>query len=289
MLRYLFLLFLISSGLPFLAGTDSGKSHKLKLRSLVFGNTRNIRVWTPPGYNTEENKNKRFPVFYFADGSATFSDRAWNAPGIMAQLIAKGYTDSWIIVGIDNGGNTLETTNPGVDRAVEYLPYADQNWSNKPAPTPKGKKFPKFLFEEVMPLVEKRFRVKSGRDHTGLAGASFGGVIALYTGLNHADRIGYLLVESPSLRVGNEQLFKDLDTVKQWPIAIYIGAGTEEGSSPRLNKKYLDRVERYFTKLNQLSANCRLHFEVTQGGQHWFGHWQYRLPVALNLLIGKRH
>lgn len=286
MTRTIPLLVLLFVSLHVVAGDAKGKTHRLKLRSKVFGNTRYVRVWTPPGY---KKSDQQYPVFYFTDGSATFAEHAWNAPGVMAKMIEKGYLEPWIIVGIDNGGNTREATHPGINRAEEYLPYPDQNWTEKPSPTPKGKAFPRFLFEEVMPLVEKTFRIKKGREHTGLAGASFGGVIALYTGLNHADRIGYVLAESPSLRVGREQLFRDLEQIKQWPLAVYIGAGTEEGGhEERLKKKYRDRVERYFQALRQHAKGTRLHLEMTDGGQHWFSHWQYRLPVAYQVLIGQK-
>lgn len=285
-MQLLGVLFLLLTVMPTFA--NEGKDYKLKLRSRVFGNTRYIRVWTPPGYRDKANQARHYPVFYFTDGSASFSKDAWNAPGVMAKMIEKGDAEPWIIVGIDNGGNTRETTHPAINRAEEYLPYEDQNWVEHPSPTPKGQKFPQFLFEEVMPLIERKYRVKTGRASTGLAGASFGGVIALYTGLKHADKIGYLIVESPSLRVGREQLFRDLETVETWPLAIYVGAGTEEGGSEdRLKKKYLDRVQRYFAALQQEADDCRLHLEITEGGQHWFGHWQYRLPVALHFTIGK--
>ena len=129
----------------------------LTLHSKVFNNTRTIRVWVPSGYDDDSQAQSRYPVFYFTDGIATFHGRHLDA--IASELIASGKIPATIFVGIDNGGSTLESRNPGSDRANEYLPYPD-DFLIPPVPVPHGSRFPDFLEQEVRPLVESRFRTQ---------------------------------------------------------------------------------------------------------------------------------
>ena len=54
-------------------------------------------------------------------------------------------------------------------------------------------RFPKDLLEEVIPLVEKNYRVHPDADHRALAGLSMGGGQALTIGLANSDRFRYVL------------------------------------------------------------------------------------------------
>ena len=151
------------------------------LKSEIFANTRNIQVSLPANYQ----EDRRYGVFYFTDGGAAFDEPGWNVPGVIAQLEKEGAIREFIFVAIDNGGATLESQNPQVDRASEYLPYPDPSWTAEPTPTPRGDQFPSFLMNEVMPEIAERYSADPSASKTGLAGASFGGLITLYTLLNH--------------------------------------------------------------------------------------------------------
>jgi enterochelin esterase family protein len=52
--------------------------------------------------------------------------------------------------------------------------------------------FAKALLEEVLPQVEKNYRVTTDRNQRAIAGLSMGGAEALYTGLNHLDKFAYV-------------------------------------------------------------------------------------------------
>jgi predicted alpha/beta superfamily hydrolase len=161
-------------------------------------------------------------VFYFTDGIATFHGRQLDR--IANRLVLSGRIPPTIFVGIDNGGSTRESKNPGSDRANEYLPYPD-DFLLPPVPNPQGKLFPAFLEEEVRPLVESRYRTSST---IGIAGASYGAAIALFTVMEHPGRYQWLLLESPSLYIANDALLRRSETVQNWPSRVYVGAGTDE-------------------------------------------------------------
>ena len=284
-----FLLFLCATPVPSTAtqvAQSTPQVKELALRSRVYRNSRTIRVLLPPSYNDPAQSNHRYPVFYFADGRAAFDANGWGVPGIASQLWKEGAIPEIIFVGIDNGGSTRESKNPVLDRASEYLPYPDQTWTDSPAPTPKGYRFPTFLFEEVMTLVNRRFRTKTGPQHTGLAGDSYAGAVVLYTALKHPNRIGRLLVESPSLHIGNGRLFTDLAGSQKWPSAVYLGVGTREGETSQAQAEMVANVRNLYQEILKHVPKTRTHLVVADGGIHWFTAWRARLPEALRFLLG---
>jgi enterochelin esterase-like enzyme len=81
------------------------------LTSRVFGNTRMLRVWLPPGYDNPANAARRYPVLYLNDGqnlfdpaTNVFHPREWHVDETVTTLIASGAIPPMIVVGIDNAG-----------------------------------------------------------------------------------------------------------------------------------------------------------------------------------------
>jgi enterochelin esterase-like enzyme len=258
------------------------RAEELTLRSTVFENTRLLRVLLPPGYDDPANAARRYPVFYFFDGIAAFD--AWGVPAVAERLWAKRQIPELIFVGIDNGGSTRESRKPVTDRASEYLPYADQSWTTPDAPLPRGDRLPAFFFDEVVPLVDGRFRTRTGAGETGLAGDSFAGVAALYTALARPGRLGFLLVESPSLHVGNGRLLAEARQAAAWPAAVYLGVGTEEGADRETREEMLANVRALQAALRG-RPGVRAHLQITAGGEHGYDAWRGRLPGALRWLL----
>lgn len=168
-----------------------------ELRSRIFRNSRLLRVWLPAEY--EARGTKRYPVLYLNDGqnlfdpATAFAGVAWRVGETAARLISEKKIPALIIVGIDNTGE---------NRIREYIPYHS---ADPPLPRALGTRYPDFLLREVMPLLEKNYRVDKGPEHTGLGGSSLGGLITLYTQLAIPGVFGRLLVESPSLFVADRK------------------------------------------------------------------------------------
>jgi len=249
---------------------------QLTLHSKIFGNTRTIRVWLPPGYDDALQASSRYPVFYFTDGIATFHGRQLDTTA--ARLIQAGKIPAAIFVGIDNGGSTRESKHPGSDRANEYLPYPDDSLVPQIS-APQGSKFPDFLEREVRPLVESRYRTQ---DAVGLAGASYGAAIALYTILERPGKYQWLLLESPSLYIDNDHLLRRAAQFHRWPQRIYIGAGTQEGEGDA-KREMVDDVKHLANSIGSNANTCVL---IAPGAEHNEDAWRFRLPSALQFLLG---
>lgn len=248
----------------------------LTLRSKIFSNTRTIRVWLPPGYHAAEHRDHRYPIFYFTDGIAAFDARQLDK--IAGELVATGKIPPTFFVGIDNGGSARESKNPGSDRANEYLPYPDDSLE-PPLKNPQGKRFPVFFEKEVRPLIEARYRTNG---EVGLAGASYGGAIAVYTAMENPGGYKWLLIESPSLYIADNILLRRAEKFRKWPARVYVGAGTNEGLGDA-KREMVDDATRFVKSVASSAKTC---FLLVPDAVHNEGAWRARLPAALAFLLG---
>lgn len=256
------------------------RTHPFK--SKVFNNQRMLRVWLPPGYVDRKNRSRRYPVFYLNDGqnlfdsSTAFGGVEWQVAETADRLIREERIAPLIIVGIDNAQE---------NRIREYVPYRS---ADLPVRAVTGKKYPEFLLEEVMPFIAKRYRVAFGPENTGLGGSSLGGLISLYTAMARPRIFGRLLVESPSLFIGDRRVLRDSARVKRWPERIFLGVGTKElGDDAARNQRVVDDVR----TLEQILRNAglsgdRLEVDIDEGASHSESAWARRFPEALAFLFG---
>jgi predicted alpha/beta superfamily hydrolase len=250
-----------------------------ELRSRIFRNSRMVRVWLPPGYDAR--RAMRYPVLYLNDGqnlfdpATAFAGVDWRAGEAAARLIAQGKIPALILVGIDNTGK---------NRLREYIPYRSVD---PRVLGPEGKRYSEFLVREVMPLIEKNYRVAKGPEHTGLGGSSLGGLITLYTQLSAPGVFGRLLIESPSLFVANRQILEECRTFRDWPFRIYLGIGTREVGNPEKDVRTVQDVRELEKTLRSAGLRRqRLKVRIQEGAGHNEAAWGARFPEALEFLYG---
>jgi predicted alpha/beta superfamily hydrolase len=245
--------------------------------SKVFGNTRMLRVWLPPGYNRTEHRSQRYPVLYLNDGqdlfdacTSIFNPEEWRVDETATELIQSGKIPGLIIVGIDNAGKR--------DRPKEYLPFADDTL--EPAvPSVHGKDYPRFLVDEVMPFINREYGTDPDPENTGLGGSSYGAGIALYTVMMRPGRFGKLLLESPSLYAHDDYLLHQADKFTRWPAKIFIGVGS-------VNEP-VDDVHRLQATFGRHGLGSQRLLVVEQpGAGHNEDAWADRFPRALQFLYG---
>ena len=158
-----------------------GAVHHHFYRSGIVGDDRDFYVYTPPGYDPAAKK--LYPVLYLLHG---YSDDAsgWTAVGranvILDNLIAQGKAKPMLIVMTLGYG------------APEILSPASQRFRDPELRTRNMIKFRDALFTEVMPQVEKSYRVAKDRNLRAIAGLSMGGAESLFTGLNAIDRFAWI-------------------------------------------------------------------------------------------------
>ena len=140
--------------------------------SAHLGPTRHVEIWLPPGYDTDSSR--RYPVLYMADGQNLFDPRIantgvdWGVDEAVVRLVQRGIIPPIIVVGVWNTAA----------RAAEYSP-----WHGAPA-------YARFLIEELMPRVNREFRVLTGPEHTAVMGSSMGGLLSFYLVTHHPEVFG---------------------------------------------------------------------------------------------------
>ncbi len=258
------------------------------IKSQIFHNTRMLRVFLPGNYFSPHNRMRKYPVLYLQDGqnvfdkATSFSGKEWEADETVDQLVSEFKVRPMFIVGIDNAGE---------QRNSEYLTYPDAHNPQFQSATPPeldGAKYAEFLIKEVMPLLQKRYRIATGPENTGVGGSSYGAIVSLTTVLQHPGVFGKLLLESPSLWVGDGKLLTDVKKAKLLPQKIYMGMGTAEAGNPEADTLIL----KYFTDTAQILkdkglGNSRLKVVVEGGGKHNEEAWARRFPEALLFLYGR--
>ena len=263
----------------------SGAAGDLRLHefhSRIFRNTRFLRVWLPPGYNNAENSERHYPVLYLNDGqnlfeaATSYAGVEWQVDETADRLIGEGAVPAMIIVGMDHATK---------DRLREYMPHRSMHPMMVRV---QGRHYPDFLTKEVMPFVERAYRVATSPENTGLGGSSLGALIALYTVMVRPGVFGRLLLESPSLWASSRQAIKQSRTVRIWPERIYLAAGTAEAGSADRDRTVVDDVRELAAILRRaVLSEKRLLLVIKDGAGHSESAWAERFPEALQFLFGQ--
>lgn len=175
---------------------------------------RDIVVCLPPGYETD--KERRYPTFYLHDGSNVYVE--WKLDEVVKGLISAGKIEPIILVLVPNGGAPS-------DRFDDYTP-------TRPANAKAGGKadaYGRMIVEELKPFIDATYRTLPGRTTTALGGASLGGLVTMYFGLQYPDTFGKLAVISPSVWWDNKRILQQVRSLKARPATrIWLDVGSKE-------------------------------------------------------------
>jgi enterochelin esterase-like enzyme len=196
--------------------------------STVTQKWRRAMIYTPPGYDT--STRTKYPVLYLLHGWGE-NELGWTFQGhvdqIMDNLLAEGKTKPFIIVmdnlnackpdencAIYNARGTLTQAVPQANAGAPGapgVPGAGFGGGQRPAgaagarpaggPPAGGARrggpmigptFSEMMFTDLIPFVEKNYRVAPGKDNRAMAGLSMGGMQTFTTGLQNLDKFAYL-------------------------------------------------------------------------------------------------
>jgi enterochelin esterase family protein len=167
--------------------------------STVTQQWRRAMIYTPPDY--DRNATARYPVLYLLHGWGE-NELGWTFQGhvdqIMDNLIAAGKARPMIIV-MDN----LNAVKPGEDGTIYNARSVLTQAVPQPPPPPPppgaarpaihlSGTFTEMMFTDLIPMIEKNYRVAPGRENRAMAGLSMGGFQTFNTGLQNLDKFAYL-------------------------------------------------------------------------------------------------
>jgi enterochelin esterase family protein len=218
--------------------TAHGSLHIHHYLSAALAEPRRLHVYTPPGYETGTRK---YPVLYLLHGSGD-TDREWSEVGrahwIADNLLSEGRMHPMIIVMPDG----------------HAVPSGAQDRSAN------TRKFGEDLLGDILPLIERTYRVDARPEMRALAGLSMGGSQALSIGLAHHNRFAWFGVFSAGVREDPQfEALKDPAAVNADLKLFWIGMGKDDAG--------LARAQALAALLSK--SGIRHEYKETEGAHTW--------------------
>lgn len=212
-----------------------------------------VRLYTPPGYR--ENGGRRYPVLYCLDGQSLFEGSGdWKLDETLNTLIQARAVEPLLVVGVDCVDKG-QTTSP--DKAREFAT----------------------LVLKLKETIDRSYPTLPEAQHTGILGASAGGLLALWASRQHPDVFARAGALSPSCWWAGHQVLQE----------------TPAGESHRSQKIYLDcedeaesetlrRITEALTSEVWVEGE-NLAVEVLDGTRHRGDAWAGRIGSPLRFLF----
>jgi enterochelin esterase-like enzyme len=227
-------------------------------------------VYTPPGY---ECSHELYPIVYLLHGNAGIDPSPedgkqrspvnplmWMDLGfadrITDRLIADKAIRPAILVSIDSQGPRAQ---PPVTPEAELASLVT---------------FERYLVEDVMPRVERRYRVQPGQPYRSLAGVSRGAIQALHVAFRRPDLFSGFGVFSPGTLLPFPDLYPMLRDARMLnsQIRLHLAVGQQDTIAP------FAAAQNIHETLERLDVR---HIYVPSEGEHSFQNWRLYLADFL--------
>jgi S-formylglutathione hydrolase FrmB len=166
-----------------------------------------VCVVLPSGYDLSKS---RYPTLYFLHGLFE-NERSWSERGgqqVLEGLRAKGEVGDFLVV-LPNGGKTF------------YVNSYDGR-----------ERYEDFIVQELVPLIDRKYRTIPSAQMRGISGTSMGGYGALHLGMDHPEVFGSVSAHSAALL---PKIPRPLPSTGRW--GFYAGILQTSFGSP-LNDAY---------------------------------------------------
>ena len=230
-----------------------GSINEVYYWSSVTEQMRHGYIYLPAEYYA--NPDKKFPVLYLQHGMGE-NETGWSAQGktgiIMDNLIAAGKAVPFIIF-MDNG---LNARKPGEQSGWQQARPMGGPGGQRPQGAPQGPRpggpqggpqgqrprmsgadfarmarrmggaFEEVLIKDIIPMVEKNYRVIADSEHRAMAGLSMGGMQTHGITLNNPTTFAYVGIFSGGT-IGPDEL-TDVPDFKKTNKVLFMSAGSRE-------------------------------------------------------------
>ena len=179
-----------------------------EIRTLLYpsksnGVTRELNVYIPPGY--DQAPDRRYPVLYLLHGFAN-DHHSWHRYGrandILDNLLAKGAIAPFLVVmPLGYGGARVNGDGTGI------APENSGQFRGDPA------LYERDLLEDVIPMIDGKYRTIADRKHRAIVGFSMGGGQAGRFGLRHLETFSTVGIMSAGLGGGGNTAAPGADPI----------------------------------------------------------------------------
>ena len=234
--------------------------------SKVLGINRRLTVYTPYGY--ENNPKKKYPVLYLLHGAGG-DEEAWISMGRTAQildnLIEKGLAEPMIVVMPNGNANQQAAVTLNIPNKPQQYDRNAMQSLPEPERTRAMNSYVVSLCEEIVPFIEKNFRVIAKPEARAIAGLSMGGGHTISASNLYPQMFDYICPLSAAGSATAEQVA----TLKKAGVKLYFLACGDadflfEGSKTldkTLTEQGLDHIF-YVSDGGHVWANWRLYLNT---------------------------
>ncbi len=247
-----------------------GEVRILPYESKTLGLSREMWVYTPPGYD----KGKNYPVLYLFHGAGDI-ESGWTLIGrannILDNLIAEGKAKPMVIV--MPLGHAIPSFYAGPAKPAAPGSGAGRAGGGPAALSP----FAKDLLDDVMPLVERTYKVSTRPDDRAIGGLSMGGGQTINIGFTRPELFRYIVILSAGSQNADQAypgFFKDPAAINKQLELLWVSAGKDDTAGPAA--KALDAT---------LTAKGITHKYVVTEGRHEWTVWRHNLNEFAPLLF----
>jgi enterochelin esterase-like enzyme len=242
-----------------------GRVEQTTISSKLLGTTRDVWIYTPPGYDTLPRTSAGLPLLLTFDGGEFVE--SVPVPTILDNLIAAKRIAPMIAV---------------------FVGSAEEQRDVELAANPR---YAEFIATELVPWVRSRWRIVASPERNIVAGSSLGGLAAAFVADRHPELFGNVLSQSgafmfsPSDDPKPERLTRDIAAAPKRGVAYYLEAGIYEAG-------------RFEKGVDLLTANRHLRdalrakgYRVTYSefaGGHSDLNWRSGFAKGLLALVGRQ-
>jgi enterochelin esterase-like enzyme len=244
-----------------------GTVESVPYKSKSLGTDRKMIVYTPPGY---AESTSRYPVLYLLHGAGN-DETAWTQRGsahvILDNLIADGKLKPLVVV---------MPFGLAMPRAAGARGDGAENKMQREG-------FQKDFLDDLVPLVESKYRLYGDREHRAIGGFSLGAAQALAIGLTHLELFSRIAAFSPAMGASNnpatggvdfDMVLADAARINSQTKFLWISSGTED--------TLFNSIRDFST---QLSNHKIEHLFRVTGGAHTFPVWQRNLNEVAPMIF----
>jgi enterochelin esterase-like enzyme len=258
----------------------------LSMTSKILKMERKYAVYLPPDYETS---NRSYPVLYLLHGLGD-DQTGWVQFGevlnIADNAINSGVATPMVIIMPD--GNTIR---PG------YVNSLKGDWL-----------YEDFFFQELMPFVEKTYRIKSDKRYRAVAGLSMGGEGTFIYALHHPELFSSAC---PLSAATGPATVEEMKNYRLWPVGENVSQSDQEAYFKKYSVLSLiqnipdnqKRAVRWYIDCGDddflFEGNSLVHiamrkkdipheFRMRDGGHTWT-YWRTALPTVLEFVSMSFH
>jgi enterochelin esterase-like enzyme len=252
-----------------------GQIRQIRYYSSITQAWRRAFVYTPPGYDT--NLKERYPVLYLQHGGGE-DETGWPNQGrmdwIMDNLIAAGEAKPMLVV-MDRG-YAVDPNAPTNDNLsfIERLRLGNKTLTD-------------VFIKEIIPMIDKKFRTLTDREHRAMAGLSMGGFQTFQITLTNLDKFAYIggfsgagfLMPDTDITTMYDGAWKDVDAFNKKVKVVYMSIGTDEP------ERMYQSVNNFHKELEKIGVE-HIYYESPSTSHEWLT-WRRCLYEFAPLLFRK--